>query len=263
MDQEIPQSELPQRPNRLRFRVGKSHLPGSDGYKGSVADQRTLSIDDIAARVVRKRTEYRQATLVSTFNLLKEEIYLALGEGLNVDFGFGRTELTLRGAFEQPYEAFDPERHAFAPRLRPSPQLRQRVAHLKGENDTHRLERDSMPLPSYVSLGYKPREAGSTEPYNEIPASEAHLLFVHGQRLKLAGDDPSVGITLRRLATGEEWHFNDKWTVLVNEAACLCLRPGIDLAPGDWKVEVVTRYRPNSTTLYKEPRKGSLVFRVV
>ena len=39
--------------------------------------------------------------------------------------------------------------------------------------------------------------------------------------------------------------------------------PGIDLAPGDWKVEVVTRYRPNSTTLYKEPRKGSLVFRVV
>ena len=165
MDQEIPQSELPQRPNRLRFRVGKSHLPGSDGYKGSVADQRTLSIDDIAARVVRKRTEYRQATLVSTFNLLKEEIYLALGEGLNVDFGFGRTELTLRGAFEQPYEAFDPERHAFAPRLRPSPQLRQRVAHLKGENDTHRLERDSMPLPSYVSLGYKPREAGSTELY--------------------------------------------------------------------------------------------------
>ena len=103
MDQEIPQSELPQRPNRLRFRVGKSHLPGSDGYKGSVADQRTLSIDDIAGRVVRKRTEYRQATLVSTFNLLKEEIYLALGEGLNVDFGFGRTDLTLRGAFEQPY----------------------------------------------------------------------------------------------------------------------------------------------------------------
>ena len=52
-------------------------------------------------------------------------------------------------------------------------------------------------------------------------------------------------------------------TVLVNEGACLCLRPGIDLAPGDWEVEVVTRYRPNSTTLYKEPRKGSLVFRVV
>ena len=44
--------------------------------------------------------------------------------------------------------------------------------------------------------------------------------------------------------------------------ACMVMMIVVN-APGDWEVEVVTRYRPNSTTLYKEPRKGSLVFRVV
>ena len=42
--------------------------------------QRTLSIDDIAARVVDKRSEYRKETLITTFNLLKREIYDAIEE---------------------------------------------------------------------------------------------------------------------------------------------------------------------------------------
>ena len=127
--------------------------------------------------------------------------------------------------------------------------------------DTFRLERGSMPRPSYVSLSYQPRTAGDPTPINQLPAGKAHLLFVHGQQLKLAGDDPSVGLTLRRLATGEEWRFAPD-ALVVNEGSRLCLSPDIDLSPGDWEVEVVTRYRPNATTLYKEPRQGSLIFQV-
>ena len=94
MDKEIPKSELPKPFRKLSLRVSKSHLPGNESYKGSVVWQRTLSIDDIAARVVDKRSEYRKETLITTFNLLKREIYDAIEEGYNVDFGFGRTELT-------------------------------------------------------------------------------------------------------------------------------------------------------------------------
>lgn len=120
MDKEIPKSELPKPFRKLSLRVSKSHLPGNASYKGSVVWQRTLSIDDIAARVVDKRSEYRKETLITTFNLLKREIYDAIEEGYNVDFGFGRTELTVNGPFESLYEKFDPNRHTLAPRLRPS-----------------------------------------------------------------------------------------------------------------------------------------------
>ena len=65
MDKELPKSELPKPFRKLSLRVSKSHLPGNASYKGSVVWQRTLSIDDIAARVVDKRSEYRKETLIT------------------------------------------------------------------------------------------------------------------------------------------------------------------------------------------------------
>lgn len=66
MDKEIPKSELPKPFRKLSIRVSKSHLPGNASYKGSVVWQRTLSIDDIAARVVDKRSEFRKEMLVNS-----------------------------------------------------------------------------------------------------------------------------------------------------------------------------------------------------
>ena len=66
MDEEIPKSELPKPFRKLSIRVNKSHLPGNASYKGSVVWQRTLSIDDIATRVVDKRSEFRKEMLVNS-----------------------------------------------------------------------------------------------------------------------------------------------------------------------------------------------------
>lgn len=66
MDEEIPKSELPKPFRKLSIRVNKSHLPGNASYKGSVVWQRTFSIDDIATRVVDKRSEFRKEMLVNS-----------------------------------------------------------------------------------------------------------------------------------------------------------------------------------------------------
>ena len=178
MDKEIPKSELPKPFRKLSIRISKSHLPGNASYKGNVVWQRTLSIDDIAARVVDKRSEYRKETLITTFNLLKREIYDAIEEGYNVDFGFGRTELTVNGPFETLYEKFDPDRHTLAPRLRPAPQLKQRVGNLRAVNETYQLAYNSMPRPTYVSLRIQPRTSDSDEPYNQLPAGEHPFISI-------------------------------------------------------------------------------------
>ena len=65
-DKEIPKSELPKPFRKQSIRVSKSHLPGNTSYKGSVVWQRTLSIDDIATRVVDKRSEFRKEMLVNS-----------------------------------------------------------------------------------------------------------------------------------------------------------------------------------------------------
>jgi len=260
MDKEIPKSELPKPLRKLSIRVNKSQLPGNASHKGSVVWQRTLSIDDIAARVVDKRSEYRKETLVTTFNLLKAEIYDALEEGYNVDFGFGRTELTVNGPFETLYEKFDPDRHRLAPRLRPAPQLRQRVGNLQAVNETYQLNYNSMPRPTYVSLRIQPREAGSDEPYNQLPPGTHHSISIYGERLKLAGDSPEVGLTLRSTETGEAYSYTIA-DMLVNTGKRLCLVPGFAFTEGEWVAEVVTQYNP-SGHYYKTPRYGTLTFTV-
>ncbi|WP_455621092.1 DNA-binding domain-containing protein [Parabacteroides sp.] len=260
MDKELPDSDLPKPLRKLSFRVSKSHLPGSKSYKGSVVWQRTLSIEDIAQRVVDKRSEYRKGTLVTTFNLLKEEIYDAMEEGYNVDFGFGRTELTLNGPFETLYEKFDPKRHALAPRLRPAPQLKQRVANLRAVNETYQLDYNSMPRPTYVSLRIQPRTPDSDEPYNQLPPGEHPFISIYGDRLKLMGDDPRVGLYLRS-ADGAEEHFYPPSEVFINTGQRLGFTPGFAFTEGEWVAEVVTQYGFH-TRPYKVPRQGTLTFRV-
>lgn len=260
MDKEIPQSDLPKPRHKLSIRVNESHLPGVKGYKGSVVWQRTLDISDIAARVVEKRSEFRQETLVTTFNLLKEEIYEAMADGYNVDFGFGRTELTVNGPFNSLYERFDPARHSLAPRLRPAPLLKQRIGNLKAQNETYQLSYNSMPHPQYVSLRIQPRTPGSDEPYNQLPPGEHHFVSIYGERLKLVGDRPEVGLYLRS-ADGSEEHFYPPEEMIINTGRRLCFTPGFAFARGEWVAEVVTQYGFH-TRPYKEPRTGTLTFRV-
>ena len=260
MDQEIPQSDLPKPYRKLSVRVNESHLPGQKGYKGSVVMQRTLDIRDIAARVVEKRSEFRQETLVTTFNLLKEEIYEALADGYNVDFGFSRTELTVNGSFESLYEKFDSSHQTLTPRLRPAPLLKQRVGNLKAVNETYLLNSYSMPRPLYVSLRIQPRTPDSDEPYNQIPPGKYHFISIYGERLKLMGDSPEVGLYLRP-ADGSEERFYPPGEMIINTGRRLCFAPGFAFTQGEWVAEVVTQYAPHSRP-YKIPRQGSLVFHV-
>ena len=107
MDKELPESALGIKPPKSYIRVSKSNLPGYKGYKASVIFRSTIGIETIAERIVKKRNVYGKETLVTAFNIIKNEIYEAIEEGFNVDFGFGRTEITASGSFESLGEKFN------------------------------------------------------------------------------------------------------------------------------------------------------------
>ena len=163
MDKELPESALGIKPPKSYIRVSKSNLPGYKGYKASVIFRSTIGIETIAERIVKKRNVYGKETLVTAFNIIKNEIYEAIEEGFNVDFGFGRTEITASGSFESLGEKFNRKKHTLTPCLRPSPQLKQRTARIPVENTTQETFANA-PRPAYVSLKIEPRTADSTEP---------------------------------------------------------------------------------------------------
>ncbi|MBD9166570.1 MAG: hypothetical protein EGQ00_06055 [Parabacteroides johnsonii] len=115
MDKELPESELGPKPPKSYIRVSKSNLPGIKSYTASVLYRRTIDIETIAQRIVDKRSEFRKETFVTTFNIIKKEIYEAIEDGFNVDFGFGRTEITANGSFEYLGEKFNRKKHTLTP----------------------------------------------------------------------------------------------------------------------------------------------------
>ena len=249
MDKELPKSALGPKPPRSFIRVSKSNLPGYKGYRASVIFRSTIDIDTI-----------NKETLVTSFDLIKKEIYKAVEDGFNVDFGFGRTEITPNGSFEYLDEKFDSKKHTLVPNLRPSPQLKQRTARIPVENITLETFANA-PRPAYVSLKIEPRTVDSTEPYNQLPAGRHPFISIYGSRLTLMGDLPGVGVQLRCVATGEEYFYPSS-EMSVNSSNRLCFLTDIDFTPGEWEAVIGSQYTP-TYHLYKKERYGYLTFTVV
>ena len=135
------------------------------------------------------------------------------------------------------------------------------MGNLRAVNETYQLAYNSMPRPTYVSLRIQPRTSDSDEPYNQLPAGEHPFISIYGDRLKLAGDSPEVGLTLRSVETGDE-HFSPAADMLVNSGQRLCFVPGFAFGAGEWEAIVCTQFTP-TYHLYKEPRYGTLTFTVI
>ena len=255
MDKELPADQLPHRPSKAFIRVTPSNLPGVQTCTAGVVLRRTLDIDDLARRIVDTRTEFRKETLVTVFRLMLDEIYNATFDGFNVDFGLARTEVAVAGSFESELSPFDKKQHTLVPRLLPSPRLKQCVRRLPAENACRKAPG---PRPAYVSLATEPYRAGSGEPVNRIPAGTHPFVSIYGASLKVAGDLPEVGLTVRCAATGESY-FIAPSELAINTGPRICFVPRFAFTPGEWEATLATQLSP-TRRLYKTLRVSSLSF---
>lgn len=254
MDKELPKSHYKVKPDRVMVKLTKSNLPGEEKsfYRGTLPFRRTLSIEDIADNAVQNRTSYRRETLIEVYRLMTSEIYSAIERGWNVDFGLARTDLVVSGRFNSSYDKFDRECHSLQMRFRPSPRLNQLTDHIPASVETGLS--GNGPAVSSVGILYNPSERSKDDPlpYNCWPAGYDMPVFVYGRHLKLAGDAPEVGITLRCIERDETCFILPR-RVFINEAGVLGFQVPIQLTAGEWEVTIVTQHTP-SYHLYKTPR---------
>lgn len=258
MDKALPDSEMRKKvkPHRVMINLTQGQpLPGMKPfYRGTIPFRRTLSLDDIAESIFKQRTEYRKETLVTTYRLMNDAIYEAFEQGFNVDFGLGRTELTVKGQFSAPADPFDRKRHSLQVHLRPSPRFLQIADSLPAETrytDVHKLFINEV---STVQESYRYQPEPKL-PFNQLPAG-SRFFYLHGGNIRLLGEDERVGITLRNLESGEEWFFPLSPSYFpVNEASAvtLLLPEDFPLTAGEWELQLATQFNP-SFRHYKIPR---------
>ena len=225
MDQKVNDSELKHNSRTpVRFRVVQSNLPGQeDTYSATVIRRDTLTIDDLIRRIMSKRSELRPETLRTVFSLIKNELYEALEDGYNVDFEFGRVDVTLGGAFVHPSDRYDADIHLLQPRLNPSPLMKQRVARLKGINDTYNASRNGLQL-EYITDANLPIPSGEAGNRNIIPTDFKGMLSIYGRYIRISGDNPANGLAFHCQETGETYTVSPD-ELLYNTASRLIVCP--------------------------------------
>ncbi len=262
MDQKVNDSELKHNSRTpVRFRVVQSNLPGQeDTYSATVIRRDTLTIDDLIRRIMGKRSELRPETLRTVFSLIKNELYEALEDGYNVDFEFGRVDVTLGGAFVPPSAHYDANAHLLQPRLNPSPLMKQRVARLKGINDTYNASRNGLQL-EYITDANLSISSGEAGNRNVIPTDFKGMLSIYGRYIRISGDNPANGLTFHCQETGETCTVRPD-ELLYNTASRLIVCPSFPLTEGSWTLTVTTQYSRNRH-LTQVPRKATLSFQVI
>lgn len=260
MDKELPKSQLQVTPRRVLLRVSESHLPGIKTFKANVIVRRTINDEDLADRLVESGCSFRKGTLLAAFRMMVGEIYKATNDGLNVDFGLGMTELAAIGPFSSEYDKFDPHIHTLVPKFRPSPRLRQIAARIPAENIGSSTS-VNVPHPNNISLSIKPYSRDDEQPFNTIPAGDHPHVSIYGHRMKLMGDLPEVGLTIRNLETGDSYALSPN-DLIINSSVRLCFTPVIPFTAGKWEAVICTQFNP-SYRLYKKPRMATLDFTVL
>lgn len=260
MDKALPPSEHRSKPQKVYIRLSPSNLPGQEEmFKGHVALRPSINIEELAERLHKNGCGCRPETLIGNYRLMTNEIYNALESGYNVDFDLGRVEISANGSFNGRYDRFDPKRHHCTAVLRPSPRLRQLAGEIHGE--VSELGAVNSPWPIHVATQsiMQMEQAGQHAPA-PIPAGYDDPLWVYGQRLKIMGDLPEVGVYLTCEETGETGLIPSN-KLYINTDSELCFASPLPLTAGEWTLNVCTQYNYRYR-LYKKPRMGSITFTV-
>lgn len=199
---------------------------------------------EIAARIVKERTEYRQETIENILDLADKKKVEAIAEGKSVVDGVGQYLISVRGNFEGEKVPFDPAKHALI------------VSYTSGQ-----LLRDQLKKTNVINKGL----AQTGPVINTITDSTSGSInsfltssgpaVINGSDIKLLGDDPAVGVYLTSNAVGAVPVKVP--TVIHNLPSQLTVMlPAIETGKR-YTLSITTQYSSSNKSL-KEPRTYTL-----
>jgi hypothetical protein len=190
---------------------------------------RTLDNADVCRSVRHRRpTSLTEETMLHAVSAYFEELAWLLCNGHVVANGYFTARAGIKGAFSSAVSHFDPEQHEVLIEFQQGAKLREMTRSIKVK-----------------MLGEAQRRAIGTVTDTATGAIDSTLtpgmiLVVQGKKLKLMGDDPSVGVYFTNTLTGETYKVSAR-AVIENHPAKLLLQVPA-LPPGDYHLSIITQY---------------------
>ena len=209
-------------------------------YTGRARITGSLHNKEIAARIIKERTEYRQETIENILDLADQKKVEAIAEGKSVVDGVGQYIVTVRGSFLGENAQFDATKHSLGVSYTPGQLLRDQLKAVKVI--CNGLAQTGPVINSITD--------SVTKSISQVITSGGPVV-ISGSNIKILGDDPSVGIYLTK---DEEGAVPLKVSVIVHNAPSqlTIMLPAIE-AGKLYALSITTQYSGSNKAL-KTPR---------
>jgi len=215
-------------------------------YVARVISERTLSVKEICKEAVGRGGAATTAEAMEhNVNLFLKEMGYQLSDGFSINTGFFTANALIRGVFNSPTETFNADKHAILYQFNQGDLLRKELSsvavEITGVGDS------SINISEVLDV-----KTGSV---NDLLTPNRNLR-IKGYKLKLAGDNPAVGVYFVNQATGERTKVEISEIVTNNPAELIIVTP--ELVAGTYTLEVTSQFSGSSNSLLKEPRTSVL-----
>lgn len=212
-----------------------------DDRFGRVVTTKSINENDLINKAVARRTDLSPTTLKASMDILKEIAKEEIANGASVSFGLGYYSLAVNGVFIGDNAKWDTTKHNLSIRVTPTADLREAI---KAAAVTVRSMAEVGTIINSVT------DVTSGEVNSKLtPGGGVNLT---GSKIKIQGEDPTVGINLINQATSEVTTIA-LTSILVNDPSKISFIVPASLVVGDYKLSITTQFSSPSALL-KAPR---------
>ena len=212
-------------------------------YIARTVSERSLSVKEICESAAnRGGADVSAAAMTHAVDLFLKEMAYQLCDGYSVNTGYFTASTQIRGVFNSPTETFDSQKHSILFQFNQGEKLRAEIPNIE-------INVLGVADPSAAILQVKDIKTGTL---NDLLTPERNLRIT-GSKIKVAGDNPAVGVYFIDTVTQARTAVDPSDMVTNNPSELIVIIPA--LPSGSYTLEVVTQFAVGS--LLKEPRTAS------
>jgi len=226
--------------HKIKVNLYENYLTDNpNDYSARVISERTLNIKEICKTAVSRGGASSTAEAMEhNATLFLKEVAYQLMDGYSVNTGYFTANAQVRGVFDNRNETFDPAKHSVLFRFNQGDLLRKEIPNVKVQ--VMGVGESGIIISHVVDV-----KTGSV---NDL-ITPGGTLKIRGGKLKIAGDNPDVGVSFED-ETGNVVRVDERDIVVNNPSELILQIPA--LPAGKYQLAICTQF--SGATLLKEPR---------
>ncbi|SDI32163.1 protein of unknown function [Chryseobacterium taeanense] len=213
-------------------------------FTARTTSERSLNVQQICLSAAnRGGADISASAMEHATELFLKEMAYQLCDGFSINTGYFTASTTIRGVFDSPSETFNKDKHSIIFQFNQGEKLRTEIPNIE-------VNILGVAESSAVILQVTDVKSGSV---NDLLTPGRNLKIV-GSKIKVAGEDPSVGIYFVDATTQARTKVDTSDIVTNNPSEIIVVIP--ELSAGTYNLEIVTQFTDSS--MLKQPRTALL-----